>query len=80
MKAASKGIAEKQWVLEASRRRNEVRSGKMRPIPAAEVYRRIERLLEKRRTLKTSNNQRRISSTEILDVRRSMFSVRRFPR
>jgi hypothetical protein len=29
------------------RRRDEVRSGKVTPVPAAEVYRRIERLLAK---------------------------------
>jgi putative addiction module component (TIGR02574 family) len=38
---------EQQWASEAIRRRNEVRSGKVKPIPAAEVYRRIERLLAK---------------------------------
>ncbi len=38
---------EQQWTDEALRRRDEVRSGKVRPVPAAEVYRRIERLLAK---------------------------------
>ncbi len=38
---------ERQWVDEAVRRRNEVRSGKVKTIPAVEVYRRIERLLAK---------------------------------
>jgi putative addiction module component (TIGR02574 family) len=38
---------EQQWAREALRRRDEVRSGKVKPIPAAEVYRRIERLLAK---------------------------------
>jgi len=41
------GDAEPQWTSEALRRRDEVRSGKVRPIPAAQVYRRIERLLAK---------------------------------
>jgi putative addiction module component (TIGR02574 family) len=35
---------EKEWADEAIRRRDEVRSGKVKPVPAAEVYRRIERL------------------------------------
>jgi putative addiction module component (TIGR02574 family) len=38
---------EKQWADEAIRRRDEVRQGKVKPIPSTEVYRRIERLLEK---------------------------------
>lgn len=38
---------ERQWTDEAIRRRDEVRSGKLKPVPAAEVYRRIERLLAK---------------------------------
>ena len=38
---------EQQWVDEGKRRRDEVRSGKVRPIAAEEVYRRIERLLKK---------------------------------
>jgi len=38
---------EQQWSAEARRRRDEVRSGRAKPIPAAEVYRRIDRLLEK---------------------------------
>lgn len=38
---------EKAWTDEAIRRRDEVRSGKVKAVPAAEVYRRIERLLAK---------------------------------
>ena len=38
---------EKEWTSEAIRRRDEVRAGKVKTIPAGEVYRRIERLLEK---------------------------------
>ena len=38
---------EQQWTKEALRRRDEVRSGKVKTVPAAEVYRRIERLLAK---------------------------------
>lgn len=38
---------EKEWTGEAIRRRDEVRSGKVKAVPAAEVYRRIERLLAK---------------------------------
>ena len=38
---------EQQWVDEAVRRRDEVRAGKVKTIPAAEVYRRIEQLLAK---------------------------------
>ena len=38
---------EREWVEVARRRRDEVRSGKVKPIPAAKVYRRIERLLAK---------------------------------
>jgi putative addiction module component (TIGR02574 family) len=38
---------EKEWAGEALRRRDEVRSGKVAPVPAAEVYRRIEQLLAK---------------------------------
>lgn len=38
---------EAAWVDEAIRRRDEVRSGKVKTVPAAEVYRRIERLLAK---------------------------------
>lgn len=44
------GDMEQQWASEASeamRRRDEVRSGKVKSIPAAEVYRRIESLLAK---------------------------------
>ena len=36
---------EQQWTEAAIRRRDEVRSGKVKPIPSAVVYRRIERLL-----------------------------------
>lgn len=38
---------EQQWAAEARRRRDEVRSGQVRPIPAEEVYRRIDRALGK---------------------------------
>ncbi len=38
---------EKEWADEAVRRRDELRAGKVKPVPAAEVYRRIERLLAK---------------------------------
>jgi putative addiction module component (TIGR02574 family) len=38
---------EQEWAGEALRRRDEVRSGKVVPVPAAEVYRRIEQLLAK---------------------------------
>jgi putative addiction module component (TIGR02574 family) len=41
------GDPEPEWTTEAIRRRDEVRSGKVKPIPAARVYRRIERLLAK---------------------------------
>lgn len=37
----------RRLLLGAIRRRNEVRSGKVKPVSAAEVYRRIERLLAK---------------------------------
>jgi putative addiction module component (TIGR02574 family) len=35
------------WGKEAKRRRDEVRRGKVKPIPAEKVYQRIERLLKK---------------------------------
>lgn len=38
---------EQAWLNEAGRRRDEVRSGKVKPIPAEDVYRRIEKLLKK---------------------------------
>ena len=38
---------ERQWANEAVRRRDEVRAGKVKTVPAAEVYRRIEQLLAK---------------------------------
>jgi len=38
---------ETAWADEAIRRRDEVRSGKVKAVPAAEAYRRIERLLAK---------------------------------
>ena len=38
---------EQQWSSEAKRRRDEVRSGRVKPVAAAEVYRRIDRLLRK---------------------------------
>jgi putative addiction module component (TIGR02574 family) len=39
--------AEQPWIDEAKRRRDEIRSGKVKPLPAEEVYRRIARLLKK---------------------------------
>ena len=36
---------ETAWADEAIRRRDEVRSGKVKAVPAAEAYRRVERLL-----------------------------------
>jgi putative addiction module component (TIGR02574 family) len=36
---------EQQWRSEGKRRRDEVRSGHIKPIPAEKVYRRIDRLL-----------------------------------
>jgi putative addiction module component (TIGR02574 family) len=36
---------EQQWRNAAKRRRDEIRSGRVKPIPAEEVYRRIDRLL-----------------------------------
>ena len=38
---------DQEWIQEAKRRRNEIRSGKVKPVTAEEVYRRIERLLNK---------------------------------
>jgi putative addiction module component (TIGR02574 family) len=38
---------QQQWADEAIRRRDEVRSGKVKTVPSAEVYRRIQRLLAK---------------------------------
>lgn len=38
---------EKEWANEAVHRRDAVRAGKVKPVPAAQVYRRIERLLAK---------------------------------
>ncbi len=38
---------EQQWRRTAKRRRDEVRSGRVKPISAREVYQRIERLLDK---------------------------------
>ena len=38
---------EQAWLDEAKRRRDEVRSGKVKAIPAADVYRRIETLLKR---------------------------------
>jgi hypothetical protein len=37
--------AEQAWIDEAKRRRDEVRFGKVKPVSAEEVYRRIERLI-----------------------------------
>jgi putative addiction module component (TIGR02574 family) len=36
---------EQQWSAEARRRRDEVRSSRVKPAPAEEVYRRVNRLL-----------------------------------
>ena len=38
---------EQEWAAEARRRRDDVRSGRVKPIPAEELYRRIDRLLAK---------------------------------
>ena len=38
---------EQQWSAEAKRRRDEVRSGRVKPVPAEDVYRRIDSLLGK---------------------------------
>ncbi len=38
---------EQAWIDEAKRRRDEIRTGKVNPIPAEDVYRRIENLLKK---------------------------------
>ena len=38
---------DQQWADEAIRRRDEVRSGKVKPIPGSQVFRRLERLLAK---------------------------------
>ena len=38
---------EEQWTAEAKRRRDEVRSGRVKAIPAEQVYRRIDHLLRK---------------------------------
>lgn len=38
---------QEQWVATAIRRRDEVRTGKVKSIPAVQVYRRIGRLLAK---------------------------------
>ena len=38
---------EQAWIDEAKRRHEEVRSGRVKPIPADEVYRRIEKLLKR---------------------------------
>ena len=38
---------EREWIDEAKRRRDEIRSGRVEPIPAEDVYRRIEQLLKK---------------------------------
>lgn len=36
---------EQQWIAEAKRRRDDVRSGRVKPIAAEEVYRRIGQIL-----------------------------------
>ncbi len=38
---------ERAWMLEAKRRRDEIRSGDVKPLPSDEVYQRVERLLQK---------------------------------
>lgn len=38
---------EQQWTAEAKRRRDEVRSSRVKPIPVEEVYRRLDRILGK---------------------------------
>jgi putative addiction module component (TIGR02574 family) len=38
---------DREWAKESVRRRDEVRSGKVKPVPASEVYRQIDRLLGK---------------------------------
>jgi putative addiction module component (TIGR02574 family) len=38
---------ERQWMATARRRVEEVRSGRVKPVPAEEVYRRIDRILGK---------------------------------
>ena len=38
---------ERRWIDVALRRRDEVRSGRVKPIPSEEVYRRIDRILNK---------------------------------
>lgn len=38
---------DKKWGEEAVRRCDEIRTGKVKAVPAEDVYRRIERLLEK---------------------------------
>ena len=38
---------QEQWAEEAERRADEIRSGEVKPIPADEVYRRIDELLQK---------------------------------
>jgi len=37
--------SEQQWITEARRRRDDVRCGRVKPVPAEEVYRRIDRIL-----------------------------------
>jgi putative addiction module component (TIGR02574 family) len=38
---------EEAWKTEAKQRRDEIRSGKVKPVNAEEVYRRIEKLLKR---------------------------------
>ncbi len=38
---------EQEWKTEAKRRHADIRSGRVKPIPAEEVYRRIDRILSK---------------------------------
>lgn len=41
------GRIEQRWAAEGVRRRDEVRSGRVRTIPAAEAQRRVRRILER---------------------------------
>ncbi len=44
-KHLNEGATERQWLTEAKRRRDEVRSGRVQTVSAEEVYRRIDRAL-----------------------------------
>jgi putative addiction module component (TIGR02574 family) len=39
--------AEEAWKTEAKRRRDEIRSGKVKPVNAEDVYRRIEKIFKR---------------------------------